>query len=63
MDFYVTLKIVGQRFFLSLYLIAWNLRLIKINIIFNKVSMTDIECVFESMSKKGSIFISNFAAA
>lgn len=25
--------------------------------------MTDIECVFESMTGKGSIFISNYAAA
>lgn len=35
-------------------------KLLKINIIFN---MSDIECVFESMAGKGSIFISNYAAA
>lgn len=41
-------------------MVAWTKKLIKINIIFN---MSDIECVFESMAGKGSIFISNYAAA
>ena len=32
-------------------------------IICNKSNMADVECVFESMTGKGSIYISNFAAA